>query len=68
MAMTFDATLKDMARESPHGVLAAFDRPPTVRRAADLVLGIGDPVRYAPRPGRVVDEAAIELVMRECGV
>lgn len=56
MAMTFDATLKDMARESPHGVLAAFDRPPTssvqllnvdlstVTRAADLVLGVGDPL------------------------
>jgi hypothetical protein len=28
MAMTFDATLKDMGRESPQGFLAAFDRPP----------------------------------------
>src|SRR2546425_344791 len=30
MAMTFDATLKDMGRESPRGFLAAFDRVPTV--------------------------------------
>ncbi len=56
MAMTFDATLKDMARESPEGFLAAFDRPPaapvrvlnvdlsTVTAAADLVLGLGDPL------------------------
>ncbi len=56
MAMTFDATLKDMARLSPAGFLAAFDRPPTlpvkllnvdlstVTRAADLVLGLGDPL------------------------
>jgi hypothetical protein len=28
MAMTFDATLKDMGRDSPYGFLAAFDRPP----------------------------------------
>lgn len=27
MPMTFDATLKDMGRESPQGFLAAFDRP-----------------------------------------
>ncbi|HEX7445998.1 MAG TPA: hypothetical protein VF306_00555 [Pirellulales bacterium] len=57
MAMTFDATLKDMARESPHGVLAAFDRPPTlplrllnvdlstVTRAADLAVGLGEPLQ-----------------------
>ncbi len=56
MAMTFDATLKDMGRESPSGFLAAFDRPPTlpvkvlnvdlstVTTAADLVLGLGDPL------------------------
>jgi hypothetical protein len=55
MAMTFDATLKDMGRDSPAGFLAAFDRPPTapvkllnvdlstVTRAADLILGLGDP-------------------------
>ena len=30
MAMTFDATLKDMGRSSPLGFLSAFDRPPTV--------------------------------------
>ena len=56
MAMTFDATLKDMGRESPLGFLAAFDRPPTlpvkllnvdlstVTALADLVLGLGDPL------------------------
>jgi hypothetical protein len=56
MAMTFDATLKDMGRESPEGFLAAFDRPPTapvrtlnvdlstVTTVADLILGIGEPL------------------------
>ena len=56
MAMTFDATLKDMGRDSPQGFLAAFDRPPTapvkllnvdlstVTTAADLVLGLGEPL------------------------
>jgi hypothetical protein len=56
MAMTFDATLKDMGRDSPHGFLAAFDRPPagpvkllnvdlsTVTTAADLILGLGEPL------------------------
>src|SRR5882672_992230 len=56
MAMTFDATLKDMGRDSPQGFLAAFDRPATlpvkllnvdlstVTTAADLILGLGDPV------------------------
>src|SRR5487761_1130496 len=56
MAMTFDATLKDMGRESPEGFLAAFDRPPTlplrllnvdlstVTAAADLIVGLGDPL------------------------
>jgi len=56
MAMTFDATLKDMGRESPQGFLAAFDRPPagpvrllnvdlsTVTAAADLILGLGEPL------------------------
>ncbi len=56
MAMTFDATLKDMARSSPHGVLAAFDHPPTgpvkllnvdlstVTTAGDLVVGLGEPL------------------------
>jgi hypothetical protein len=54
--MTFDATLKDMGRQSPQGFLAAFDQPPTlpvkllnvdlstVTRAADLILGIGEPL------------------------
>jgi hypothetical protein len=54
MSMTFDATLKDMGRDSPEGFLTAFDRPPagpvkllnvdlsTVTTAADLVLGLGE--------------------------
>src|SRR5436309_5831803 len=56
MAMTFDATLKDMGRDSPQGFLAAFDRPPsvpvkplnvdlsTVTTLADLILGLGEPL------------------------
>src|SRR5947209_5682914 len=56
MAMTFDATLKDMGRDSPQGFLAAFDRSPalpvrllnvdlsTVTTAADLIVGLGHPV------------------------
>src|SRR5215510_12410517 len=56
MAMTFDATLKDMGRDSPRGFLATFDRPPagpvrllnvdlsTVTALADLVLGLGEPL------------------------
>jgi hypothetical protein len=56
MAMTFDATLKDMGRESPQGFLAAFDQQPTlplqvlnvdlstVTTLADLILGIGEPL------------------------
>src|SRR2546421_8905737 len=56
MAMTFDATWKDMGRESPLGFLATFDQPPTlpvrplnvdlstVTALADLVLGLGDPL------------------------
>jgi hypothetical protein len=56
MAMTFDAALKDMGRDSPQGFLAAFDRPPTgpvkplsvdlstVTTAADLIVGLGEPV------------------------
>src|SRR5262249_37912665 len=49
-------TLKDMGRDSPQGFLAAFDRPPTapvrllnvdlstVTTAADLIVGLGDPL------------------------
>jgi hypothetical protein len=56
MAMTFDATLKDMGRDSPEGFLTAFDRPPavpvkllnvdmsTVTTGADLILGLGEPL------------------------
>ncbi|HET6880827.1 MAG TPA: hypothetical protein VFI31_11770 [Pirellulales bacterium] len=61
MPMTFDATLKDLAREHPRGFLTEFDRPPalpikllnvdlsTVTRAADFVVALGDP------PVEVVD-------------
>jgi hypothetical protein len=57
MTMTFDATLKDMGRDSPQGFLAAFDRAPTVpvkllnvdlstvTTAADLILGLGQPLQ-----------------------
>jgi hypothetical protein len=56
MAMTFDATLKQLGRDSPHGILTAFDRPPagpikllnvdlsTVTMAADLIVGLGEPL------------------------
>jgi hypothetical protein len=56
MAMTFDATLKDMGRESPSAFLTTFDQPPTlpvkpqnvdlstVTALADLVLGLGEPL------------------------
>ena len=56
MAMTFDATLKDMGRECPQGFLAEFDQAPaapvkllnvdlsTVTTAADLIVGLGDPL------------------------
>jgi hypothetical protein len=57
MAMTFDATLKDMGRASPLDFLATFDRPPavpfrllnvdlsTVTAGADLLVGLGDPLQ-----------------------
>jgi hypothetical protein len=57
MALTFDATLKDVGRESPRGFLATFDQPPTlpvkllnvdlstVTASADLVLGLGEPLQ-----------------------
>jgi hypothetical protein len=56
MAMTFDATLKAMGRDSPVGFLTTFDQAPTlpvkllnvdlstVTAAADLVVGLGDPL------------------------
>jgi hypothetical protein len=56
MAMTFDATLKDMGRDSAPGFLASFDQPPTrpvkllnvdlstVTTAADLLVGLGEPL------------------------
>ena len=57
MSMPFDATLKDLGREAPTDVLTTFDQPPagavsllnvdlsTVTTAADLVLGIGTPLK-----------------------
>lgn len=57
MSLPFDATLKDLAREHAPDFLAAFDRPPTlplsllnvdlstVTTAADLVVGLGDPLQ-----------------------
>lgn len=57
MPHAFDAALKDLAREHPRAFLAAFDRPPTepvqllnidlstVTTSADLVVGLGEPVR-----------------------
>jgi hypothetical protein len=57
MTMTFDATLKDMGRDSPEGFLAVFDEPPTepvkllnvdlstVTTSADLILGLGEPLK-----------------------
>jgi hypothetical protein len=56
MSIPFDATLKDLGRDSPADFLAAFDRPPagplallnvdlsTVTTAADLIVGIGKPL------------------------
>ncbi|HZT79981.1 MAG TPA: hypothetical protein VFA26_07165 [Gemmataceae bacterium] len=57
MAMTFDATLKDLGTEAPGAYLKTFDRPPTlpvsvlnvdlstVTAAADLVIGLGEPLQ-----------------------
>jgi hypothetical protein len=56
MSMPFDATLKDLGRDSPDDFLISFDRPPTaavsllnvdlstVTTAADLILGVGAPL------------------------
>ena len=57
MPLRFDATLKDLARRDPAAFVAQFDAPPTepvtllnvdlstVTAAADLVFGLGQPVR-----------------------
>ncbi len=57
MSHPFDATLKDLGAVSPGGLLALFDAPTalpvtvlnpdlsTVTTAADLVLGLGDPLQ-----------------------
>ena len=59
MATTFDATLKDLGRDSPSGILAVFDRRPTVplqllnvdlstvTTAADLIIGLGEPLEIS---------------------
>ncbi|HKI33640.1 MAG TPA: hypothetical protein VKA46_17430 [Gemmataceae bacterium] len=56
MSLPFDATLKDLGRDGPADFLTTFDQPPagavallnvdlsTVTTAADLVLGVGDPL------------------------
>lgn len=56
MSLPFDAALKDLGRDGPADFLTTFDQPPagavallnvdlsTVTTAADLVLGIGDPL------------------------
>ncbi len=57
MSLPFDATLKDMGKVSPRGMLTTFDTAPalpvsllnvdlsTVTSAADLVFGLGEPLR-----------------------
>ena len=57
MALTFDATLKDLVRDHPTDFLSVFDAPPTlpvsllnvdlstVTTAADVLIGLGDPLR-----------------------
>jgi hypothetical protein len=57
MSFPFDATLKDLARVSPRGLLTTFDAPPTlpvsvlnvdlstVTTSADVVFGLGDPLQ-----------------------
>jgi hypothetical protein len=56
MSMPFDATLKDLGRDAPADILITFDQPPagplallnvdlsTVTTAADLIVGVGDPL------------------------
>lgn len=56
MSLPFDATLKDLGRDGPSDFLTTFDKPPagavallnvdlsTVTTAADLVLGVGEPL------------------------
>jgi hypothetical protein len=74
MALTFDATLKDMGRDSPQGFLAAFDRPPalpvkllnvdlsTVTKSADLIVGLGQGNRIL-FPGKSGKDAEQSLVV-----
>src|SRR5438128_554524 len=57
MPMTFDATMKDLGAGHPHDFLTLFDRPATrplrllnvdlstVTTAADLVVGLGQPLQ-----------------------
>ncbi len=57
MALTFDSTLKDLARDYPPDFLGTFDQPPTmpwkllnidlstVTTSADFVVGLGNPLQ-----------------------
>jgi hypothetical protein len=57
MPLPFDATFKDLAQVSPRGLLAVFDAAPTlpvsllnvdlstVTTAADVVIGLGQPLQ-----------------------
>lgn len=57
MSLEYDATLKGLARRRPAAFVSAFDAPPagpvsllnvdlsTITRSADLVFGLGDPLR-----------------------
>jgi hypothetical protein len=57
MSLPFDATVKDLAKDSPRGFVSTFDEEPagpvnllnvdlsTVTTSADLVFGIGDPLQ-----------------------
>src|SRR5579862_7300483 len=56
MSKPFDATMKDLGRDAPADMLITFDQPPaapltllnvdlsTVTTAADLIIGIGEPL------------------------
>src|SRR5205807_183142 len=80
MAMTFDATLKEMGRDSPQGFLATFDRPPTmpvrllnvdlstVTTAADLLvadLGVVPLAMLGKLPEEVSREDGLALIARQ---
>jgi hypothetical protein len=89
MPLKFDATLKDLGHGHPRAFLATFDAPPTlpvrlldvdlstVTVAADLVLGLGDPLaeivhfdfQSGPSAGKHADVLAYNaLLYRQYGV